>query len=45
VLFTGQYPSWAFQLVVGTYLWSTRVYAYFLGLTDRYPPFSFSLVA
>jgi hypothetical protein len=45
VLFTGQYPAWAFQLVVGTYLWSTRVYAYLLGLTDRYPPFSFSLVA
>jgi hypothetical protein len=45
VLFTGEYPSWAFQLVAGTYLWSTRVYAYFLGLTDRYPPFSFSLVA
>ena len=45
VLFTGEYPAWAFQLVAGTYLWSTRVYAYFLGLTDRYPPFSFSLVA
>ena len=45
VLFTGEYPTWAFQLVAGTTLWATRVYAYVLGLTDRYPPFSFSLVA
>jgi hypothetical protein len=42
VLFTGQYPAWAFPLVLGTILWGTRVYAYFLGLTDQYPPFSFS---
>src|SRR5579864_3855279 len=41
VLFTGQYPGWAFTLVAGTMLWSTRVYAYLLGLTDRYPLFSF----
>jgi hypothetical protein len=45
VLFTGQYPNWAFQLVAGTYLWAMRVYGFALGLTDRYPPFSFSLVA
>jgi hypothetical protein len=42
VLFTGQYPQWAFQLVSGTTLWTMRVYAYLLGLTDSYPPFSFS---
>lgn len=42
VLFTGQYPQWAYQLVAGTTLWAMRVYAYFLGLTDAYPPFSFS---
>jgi hypothetical protein len=42
VLFTGQYPSWAFPLVTGTTLWAMRVYAYLLGLTDSYPPFSFS---
>src|SRR5437588_693851 len=42
VLFTGQYPDWAFPLVSGIILWGTRVYAYFLGLTDRYPPFSLS---
>ena len=41
VLFTGVYPVWAFTLVGGTMLWTTRVYTYFLGLTDRYPPFSF----
>jgi hypothetical protein len=42
VLFTGQYPEWAFQLVSGYTLWSARIGAYFLGLTDSYPPFSFS---
>jgi len=42
VLFTGHYPEWAFSLVAGTTLWAMRVYAYGLGLTDRYPPFSFS---
>jgi Domain of unknown function (DUF4389) len=42
VLLTGQYPDWAFSLVAGTTLWGVRVYAYGLGLTDRYPPFSFS---
>jgi hypothetical protein len=42
VLFGGQYPSWAFTLVGGTVTWTTRVYAYFFGLTDRYPPFSFT---
>jgi hypothetical protein len=42
VLFTGVYPGWAYQLVSGYILWSARVYAYLLGLTDAYPPFSFS---
>jgi hypothetical protein len=42
VLFTGHYPDWARQLMSGLVLWSTRVFAYFLGLTDRYPPFSMS---
>jgi hypothetical protein len=32
----GQYPAWGYTLVGGT----MRVEAYFLGLTDRYPPFS-----
>jgi hypothetical protein len=42
VLFTGHYPGWAYTLNTGTVLWYTRVAAYGLGLTDRYPPFSFS---
>jgi hypothetical protein len=42
VLFTGEYPTWAFPLVTGTTLWAMRVYAYGLGLTDAYPPFSFT---
>jgi len=42
VLITGQYPDWAFTLVAGTTLWSARVSAYLLGLTDKYPVFSFS---
>jgi hypothetical protein len=42
VLFAGQYPQWAFRLVAGTTLWTMRVYAYLAGLTDSYPPFSFS---
>jgi hypothetical protein len=40
VLATGTYPTWAANLVGGTMRWWTRVYAYFYGLTDRYPPFS-----
>ncbi len=40
VLFGGRYPDWALDLVGGTLLWGTRVQAYFLGLTDEYPPFS-----
>lgn len=42
VLFGGVYPSWAFTLCAGTITWTARVYGYALGLTDRYPPFSFS---
>jgi hypothetical protein len=42
VLFTGAYPEWAFGMVSGTQLWTIRVYAYLLGLTDRYPPFGFN---
>ena len=41
VLFGGHYPSWAWTLVGGTVTWTTRVYSYFFGLTDRYPPFNF----
>ena len=37
VLFGSGYPAWARRLVGGYLRWSTRVNAYFLGLTDRYP--------
>jgi Domain of unknown function (DUF4389) len=42
VLFGGEYPQWAFTLVGGFILWTARVYSFGLGLTDSYPPFSFS---
>jgi len=42
VLFGGHYPGWAYTLNAGTLQWSLRVLTYFLGLTDRYPPFSFT---
>jgi hypothetical protein len=42
VLFGGNYPGWAFTLVAGTITWTARVYGYAFGLTDRYPPFSFT---
>ncbi len=39
VLFGGRYPRWAYGLVSGYMRWYVRVGAFFLGLTDRYPPF------
>jgi uncharacterized protein DUF4389 len=41
VLFTGKYPAGIHSFVTGTYRWTTRVAAYTLLMTDRYPPFSF----
>lgn len=40
VLFGGQYPAWGEDFVGGWIRWTARVQAYFLGLTDQYPPFS-----
>src|SRR3989344_758634 len=40
VLFTGKYPRSMFDFVVGLSRWQARVNAYFMGLTDKYPPFS-----
>ena len=40
VLFTGSWPEGLRTFVVGVLRWSTRMNAYFLLLTDEYPPFS-----
>jgi Domain of unknown function (DUF4389) len=40
VLFTGRWPDGLRSFVVGVMRWGTRVSAYFLLLTDTYPPFS-----
>ncbi len=36
----GRFPRWAHEFVSGVVRWETRVQAYMLLLTDRYPPFS-----
>jgi hypothetical protein len=40
VLFTGSWPDGLRTFVLGYLRWSLRVNAYFLLLTDEYPPFS-----
>jgi len=42
VLFAGRYPKWGYALVGGYLRWNLRVNAFFLGLTDEYPPFRLS---
>src|SRR3954449_5587995 len=39
VLFTGRWPRGAFDYMVGTYRWATRVLAYVPLMPDAYPPF------
>ena len=39
VLIVGYYPRGLFDFQVGLLRWNLRVNAYFLSLTDRYPPF------
>jgi Domain of unknown function (DUF4389) len=40
VLFTGRWPAGLRNFVIGVARWSLRVNAYFLLLTDVYPPFA-----
>lgn len=40
VLFTGKWPEGLRNFMIGVTRWSTRVSAYFLLMTDVYPPFS-----
>ncbi len=39
VLIVGYYPRGLFDFQVGLLRWNLRVNAYFLSVTDRYPPF------
>lgn len=41
VLFSGEYPDWAFNFIRGYLRWYARVLAYLASLVDEYPPFSF----
>ena len=40
VLITGTYPRGLFDFAVGMMRWETRTDSWFIGFTDRYPPFS-----
>jgi len=44
-LIAGRYPRGLFDYVVGVIRWGARVNAYFLSLTDEYPPFNLSATA
>ena len=41
VIITGKYPRGLFALQVGVIRWNLRVNCWLIGLTDKYPPFSF----
>jgi hypothetical protein len=45
VVVRGTYPRTLFELVAGYLRWQTRVYAFALSLTDRYPPFALQPIA
>src|SRR5712691_3314318 len=42
VLFTGRWPAGMRDFVLNVWRWGLRVEAYFLLLTDAYPPFAFT---
>jgi len=39
VLFTGRFPAGMQDFIAGTMQWYTRLFSWFFGLTDEYPPF------
>jgi len=41
ILFGGSYPQSLYDFTAGYVRWQTRVTGYTLGLSDRYPPFTF----
>jgi hypothetical protein len=41
-LMSRTYPTWAFSITSGYIRWSLRMFSWFLGLTDKYPPFKMS---
>jgi hypothetical protein len=43
VLFTGSFPAGMYSFVLGVMQWQHRVGAFFLGLCDKYPPFSLEM--
>ena len=45
VVITGEYPAGMFAFVTGVLRWTTRVSAFVLSLSDRYPPFTLQPVA
>jgi len=45
ILITGRFPKGLHGYVAGVTRWGTRLQAYFLSLTDEYPPFSLSAEA
>lgn len=40
VVITGNYPRALWDFMVGATRWNSRLQAWMLGLTDKYPPFS-----
>ena len=41
VIITGRYPRGLFDLQVGVLRWNLRINCWLIGLTDKYPPFTF----
>jgi hypothetical protein len=42
IIFSGKFPFGMHRFDVGILRWQYRVYAYWAGLSDHYPPFSLS---